>query len=206
MSDTHDLYSRVDGAWVSVASTYERHIQIPAILTGTPAAQPDDIDFFTAGGLQYVASGAKYAYCQWELPSDWDGNDIFFEVDWMPDSAAMSGVDAVRWTVEYRAIAEGELINAGTSVTLSNGVGGDTGDHARYKTIHSRMTMAHDDAAQPLTVQDHLYLRLVETRPYLVTLAAPSPLRRMRLSTRAFLFRGINICFIFVAKAYYSTD
>lgn len=139
---------------------YERHIQIPAMTTGAVANQPNDVDFFTAGGLQFVTTGAKYAFCQWELPDDWDGGDIYFEVDWFPDSGATSGTDAVRWTVEYRAIAEGELINNGTSVTLDNGAGGDTADYAQYTTKHTRMTMAYNNANQPLTVQDHIYFKV----------------------------------------------
>lgn len=148
----------VSGAEVAVR--YVRHIQIAAVVDGTPSSQPAAVDFFTAGGLQFSASLAKFAFCQWEIPDDWDGTDIYFEVDWFPDSASMSGTDAVRWTVEYRAVAEGELINQGTSVTLDNGAGGDTGDHARYKTVHSRMTLAYNNANQPLTVQDHVFFKI----------------------------------------------
>lgn len=143
-----------------IVGSYERHIQIPAEANGTVANQPAQVDFFTAGGLQFSASLAKYAFCQWEIPDDWDGTDIYFEIDWMPDSGAMSGTDAIRWTVEYRSIAEGEAINNGTSVTLDNGVGGDTTDYAQYQTKHSRVTLAFDNANQPLTKQDHIYFKI----------------------------------------------
>lgn len=139
---------------------YERHIQIPAVITGNPANAPTSVDFGTAAGLQFATTGAKYAYFQWEIPDDWDGTDIYFEVDWFPDSGAMSGADAVRWTVEYRCIAEGETVTNGTSVTLDNGVGGDTGDYSQYQTKHSRMTMAYNDANQPITKQDHVFFKV----------------------------------------------
>lgn len=160
-SDTNYAAFAADGTLtLHGTAMYERHVQLPAIATGTPANQPTEVDFFTAGGLQYSTTGAKFAFCQWEIPDDWNGADMFFEIDWMPDSGATSGTDAVRWTVEYRAIAEGELINNGTSVTLDNGAGGDTTDYAQYQTKHSRMTMAYNDANQPLTAQDHLYFKI----------------------------------------------
>lgn len=140
--------------------TYERHIQIVAVADGTVANQATPVDFFTAGGLQFATSGTKYAYCQWEVPDDWDGGNVYFEIDWFPDSGAISGTAAVRWTVEYRAIAEGELINNGTSVTLDNGAGGDTGDYSQYQTKHTRVTLAYNNANQPLTKQDHIYFKI----------------------------------------------
>ena len=140
--------------------SYERHVQISAVADGKKANQPTPEDFFTSGGLQFASAGAEYAYCQWEIPDDWDGGDIYFEIDWMPDSGATSGTDAVRWTVEYRAIAEGEAINNGTSVTLDNGAGGDTTDYLQYTTKHTRVTLPYNDANQPLTKQDHVYFKI----------------------------------------------
>ena len=128
-----------DGTLTLVGTArYERHVQIDAIANGAVANQPTPSDFFTVGGLQYPTTGAKYAFCQWEVPDDWNGGDVYFEIDWFPDSGAISGTSAVRWTVEYRAIAEGELINNGTSVTLDNGAGGDTADYSQYQTKHTR--------------------------------------------------------------------
>lgn len=139
---------------------YERHVQIPAMLDGKVANQPTSEDFFTAGGLQFASTGAQFAYCQWEIPDDWDGTDVVFEIDWFPDSGAISGTSAIRWTVEYRAIAEGELINQGTSVTVDNGAGGDTADYSQYQTKHTRFTLTYNNANQPLTNQDHIYFKI----------------------------------------------
>ena len=150
-----------DGTF-SLAGTarYERHVQIDAIATGAVVNQPTPSDFFTVGGLQYPTTGAKYAFCQWEVPDDWDGGDVYFEINWFPDSGAISGTAAVRWTVEYRAIAEGEAINTGTSVTLDNGAGGDTGDYIQYQTKHTRVTLTYNNANQPLAKQDHVYFKV----------------------------------------------
>jgi hypothetical protein len=136
---------------------YERHIQIPAKSDGTVANQPTPVDFFTVGGNQYATTGAKYGYCQFEVPDDWDGTNMFFEIDWFPDSGAMSGTDTVEWTVEYRAIAEGELINNGTSVTLTST---DSADYSQYQTKHARVTLAFNNANQPLTIQDHVFVKI----------------------------------------------
>ena len=150
--------SKTDGKLTLTGTAkYERHIQIPAKSDGAVANQPVPVDFFTVGGLQFATTGAKYSYCQFEIPDDWDGGDIYFEIDWFPDSGAMSGTSAVEWTVEYRAVAEGELINAGTSVTL---VSIDNADYAQYQTKHARMTMAYNNANQPLTAQDHVFVKI----------------------------------------------
>lgn len=136
---------------------YERHVQIPAMANGLPANQPAEVDFFTAGGLQFASAGAQYAYCQWEIPDDWDGTDVVFEVDWFPDSGAISGTDTIKWDVEYRSIAEGEAINNGTSVTVSVT---DSTDYAQYITKHSRFTLTYNNANQPLVNQDHIYFKI----------------------------------------------
>lgn len=150
--------SKTDGdLTLTGTAKYERHIQIPAKADGTVANQPTPVDFFTVGGLQFATVGAKYSYCQFEIPDDWDGGDIYFEIDWFPDSGEMSGTAAVEWTVEYRAVAEGELINAGTSVTLSSV---DNADYAQYQTKHARVTMAYNNANQPLTAQDHVFVKI----------------------------------------------
>ena len=140
-----------------IVDVYERHIQIPALLTGTPANQPDAVDYFTAGGLQFSTTGAKNAFFQWELPDDWDGTDVTIEIDWFCSNAAMSGTATVQWTVEYRTTPEGGLHNAGTSKTLT--ITNDD-DNAQYLSIHSPAVMPYNDANQPLAKQDHIYFKV----------------------------------------------
>lgn len=136
---------------------YERHVQIKATPSGTPANQMSAVTIGTATGLQASSAVSQYAGFQWEVPDDWDGTDVYVEIDWFPDSGAMSGTDAIRWVVEYRAIAEGELITQGTVATVDNGSGGDTSDYAQYETKHTRFTLTYNHADQPLTAQDHVY-------------------------------------------------
>ena len=134
--------------------SYERHIQLAASLAGTPANQPTQVTVGTAGGLQFATTGTKYAYCTWEVPDDWDGTDIVIEIDWCPNSGAMTAPAAVKWDVSYRAVAEGELITAGTVATGTVTV---NTSQPQYEFIHSGFTIAFDDANQPLTKQDHVF-------------------------------------------------
>jgi hypothetical protein len=139
------------------AATYTRHVQLVAKADGTVANQPTPAEYGTAGGLQFPTTGTKYAYCQFEVPDDWDGTNMFFEIDWLPDSGAMGGTDTVEWTINYRAIAEGEVITQGTVKTLSVA---DSGDYSQGQTKHTRFTLPFNDANQPLTKQDHVFVQI----------------------------------------------
>lgn len=137
--------------------SYERHIQIPVQAVGNPANQPTAIDAGTAGGYQFASSGVQEElHFQWEVPDDWDGTDIKLEIDWLPDSGTKTSPAAVRWVFEYRFIAPGESILQGTQATQSIS---DTATVAQYVTIHSPVTLPFNDANQPITKQDHLYVR-----------------------------------------------
>ena len=138
-------------------TAYERHIQIDAKADGTVANQPTQVDFGTVGGLQFATTGTKYSYAQFEVPDDWDGTDIYIEIDWFPDSGAMTGTDTVEWVINYRCIAEGESILNGTVKTLSVI---DSSDYTQYQTKHTRFTLPFNDANQPITKQDHIYLQV----------------------------------------------
>jgi hypothetical protein len=142
---------------IAKVSSYERHIQIPALLTGTPANQPTSVDFFTVGGVQFPSNANKSVFCQWEVPDDWAGDNVTFEIDWFPCCGAISGTDTIKWDIEYRSIAEGEAINNGTSVTVSVS---DNADYAQYITKHTPFTLAYNNANQPLVKQDHVYFKI----------------------------------------------
>lgn len=142
-----------DGIQVGV---YERHIQLEATANGSPANQPTAVAVGTAGGLQYGASLTKYAYCQWEVPDDWDGGKIYFEVDWLPDAGDMTNPETVKWIVNYRSIAEGELITQGTVASVEDTY--VTDDILQYTTHHSRVQL--NDANQPINKQDHIYFQI----------------------------------------------
>jgi len=137
--------------------SYERHIQIPAFLSGTVANQPTAVTVGTAAGLQFSSALDKSVGIQWEVPDDWAGDDAYLEIDWFPDSGAISGTDTLKWDVSYRAIAEGETITNGTQVDLSDT---DSTDYAQYETKHTRFTLDFDHANQPMTKQDHMYFTI----------------------------------------------
>lgn len=146
---------RLGGA-ITVAA-YTRHIQVPAMLSGTPANQPTEVDFGTVSGLQFATTGSKAVFGQFEIPDDWDGTNIILEVDWFPDSGAMSGTDTVEWILTYRSIAEGESCQLGTVATVTVT---DSADYAQYVTKHSQFTLTFNHADQPLTKQDHVFFKL----------------------------------------------
>jgi len=136
---------------------YVRHIQVAAAAVGLPANQPSAVDVGTAGGYQFASSGTQEElHFQWEIPEDWDGTDIIVEIDWCPNSGAMTNPHAIKWTFEYRAVAEGELITAGNVATQS--VTYDT-TTAQYLVVHSPVTFTYNHADQPLTVGDHIFVR-----------------------------------------------
>lgn len=139
-------------------NTYERHAQIPALPRGTPAQQPTQVAVDTLAGLQFANGSTKYAYAEWVVPEDWDGTDIYIEVDWFPNSGALNGTtDTVIWDIDFRSISEGEATNNGTIESLQSTY---TASLAQYVTHHSRHTIDADGANQPVTAGDHIYFRI----------------------------------------------
>jgi hypothetical protein len=68
----------------------------------------------------------------------------------------MTAPAAVKWNVEYACVAEGEIHGATSkTITVTHATSA-----ARYLSIHSRMTMAYNDATQPLTKYDHVYFKI----------------------------------------------
>jgi len=140
-----------------VITSFKRHIQVGTRKSGNVSNQPTAIDVGTAGAEQFASSGGQEElHFQWEVPNDWDGTDIKIEIDWLPDAGAMTGSDAVEWVFEYRAIAEGESIVNGTVATKNEIYAMPT---AQYVTVHSPVTLPYNDANQPISKQDHLYVR-----------------------------------------------
>lgn len=160
------LNSQLEGDWETTGThtmdaltvtAYERHIQVPVLAVGTVANQPTPIDVGTAGGFQFASSGTQEElHFQWEVPDDWDGTDITVEIDWVPDSGGMTSPHTIRWTFEYRCVAEGEAITNGSAGTETVDYSTTT---AQYVTVHSPVTLPYNDADQPIAAQDHIYFR-----------------------------------------------
>jgi len=137
---------------------YERHVYIPAVRNGTSGNQPTATGVDTLAGLQFANGSTKYAYATWEVPSDWNGSDVTFQVCWFPDSGSLNGTtDTVIWDVDYRSIANGEATNNGTieslQVTESSAI-------TQYVTSKSQFTLDADGTNQPLSIGDHVHLRV----------------------------------------------
>lgn len=134
---------------------YQRHIQMPASVAGNVANQPTAVEVGTASGYQFASGGTQEElHFQWEVPEDWDGSQIVVEIDWLPNSGAMTSPAAVNWIFEYRSVAEGESIVNGTMASKSVVYNTTT---AQDIIVHSPVTL--DDANQPIEIGDHIYFR-----------------------------------------------
>lgn len=139
------------------AAKYERHVQIEARVGGNISSQPAADEVGVAGGFRFASSGPQEElHIQWEVPDDWDGGAVQVEIDWLPDSGAMTNPHAVKWTFEYYSVAIGESIIAGTMGTKSVTYNTTT---AQNIIVHLPVTL--DDANQPLAKQDHVFLRVL---------------------------------------------
>jgi hypothetical protein len=129
--------------WTSTRdNTYTRHLQIDAHAdAGTPANQPSTVSVATAACLEFANSASEYAYPTFEIPDDWDGETVI-------------------WDWQYRSVAEGGLITAGTvatgSATFTDGGAGT----AQYLIVHTPFTLTYNHANQPLAAQDHVFMVL----------------------------------------------
>lgn len=91
---------------------YERHIQIPILLTGNPSTQPDTVNNGAVSGVSFSSTTDQCVFMQWEVPDDWvNGTNVTVELDTYPDGGDITGSDLIEWDVEYVAVAEGELLN-----------------------------------------------------------------------------------------------
>ena len=145
-----------NGGRATLGTPHVRHIQIPAATRGAVGTQPTPSAMGTAHCLQFASTGTSYAYFQWEVPEDWTGGNITVEVDWAPDSGAMSGSDTIQWVIDYGARAVGEALNGSTS----QAVGTVDADISQYVTTHTAHTIAYNDPTNPLTHEDHLFFRI----------------------------------------------
>jgi len=146
------------GGRAALQTPHVRHVQIPAVVRGNAAAQPTPAAFGSAACLQFEDNQtvAEYAYFQFEIPEDWTGGDMTVEIDWVPDSEAMTTTEAVGWVLAYGARAIGEAINGSlTSVPVTVDA-----DIAQYVTTHTPFTLAYNDATNPLVHEDHVFVRV----------------------------------------------
>ena len=161
-TDNTGIGTTIENDFVQTAGTFtvpsfQRHIQVSASPSGTVANQATGNTVGTAVGLVFASNIDKYCGFQWEVPNDWAGDDVTVEIDWLCGAGAMSGTDTVQWVMEYRAIAEGELVTQGTVATVT---ATNSDDNAQYLTIHTPFLIEFDHSDQPLAKQDHIFFLL----------------------------------------------
>lgn len=133
--------------------THHEQISVAAAITSGASSTTYGI----AGGLLANAN-ADFFYLTTEVYGAWDGTNVSFEVDWMPRSDITDG-QTVIWQWEWKSLAEGEDIDSGTSATATVTYT-SSGTTSAGTTIHSRVTIPATTGNQPLTKQDHLFLKL----------------------------------------------
>lgn len=153
------MWSTSQGEWTaSDDATYTRHLQIPATEVGNPAQIPDKDDIDGIVGCYAFDGGVSVEelHLQFEVPDDWDGGDIIFEIDTAP-MVAMIDTETYTFDITYRAVAEGEPLTQGTAATRTSSYT-SSGATAQYYFTHPQATIDFDDANQPLTKQDHIFI------------------------------------------------
>ncbi len=163
---TTDINGTIDYGGAMVGGTltvtpYQRHVQIPASTSGLPANQAPLITVGTASCLKFVNAGGKYAYFQWEVPTDWVGSeDIEIEADWIAESGAIGAGETVVHKFSYRSIAEDESLLGGTVATTAATFTDGGAGTAQDIVTHTAATFTYNHANQPLVAGDHLYVQV----------------------------------------------
>jgi hypothetical protein len=133
------------------------HAQLPftAMVVGTAAAAYNS--GVVAGPLMNVNTDILYTTV--ELYSSWDGANVVFEIDWTPMTNITDG-QTVLFNWSWKAIAEGEDADTGTAATFT-ATYTSVGTTSAGTMIHTPCVMAYNNANQPLTVGDHIYVKLL---------------------------------------------
>lgn len=139
---------------------YTRHIAMPASTSQVGATAPTATTVGTSRGLGFDADG-ELVFFDTVIPEDWNGtSDMNIEIYWSAENGdAVADTEQVIWDTEYRSVAEGEAVDNGTLVNVActhTQSGGGT-DKELYETT---CTIDYDDANQPLTAGDTLFIKL----------------------------------------------
>jgi hypothetical protein len=108
------------------------------------------------GGVQLNAN-TDYLYTSFELFNSWDGTNNIIEIDWTPQTDITTG-QTVIFVLTYKAVAENEDADTGTAKTITTTYT-SSGTTSAGKMIHTPVTLAYNDATQPLSANDHVYIR-----------------------------------------------
>jgi hypothetical protein len=132
------------------------HTQIPATASIVSGSAVKRYGTTCVAGMLANANTDLF-FIEHEIYAGWDGTDILFEIDWLPDSSLSAG-NTVIWKVKYRSVAEGEVVDNLGEQTLTETYTSPVGGTVPGLIIHTRFTMPYNDATAPLTVDDHLHI------------------------------------------------
>lgn len=105
----------------------------------------------------YVNGNNDIFYPSIEIRSGWDGANQTLEVDWFPTTDIANG-ETVIFNVTYVVKTDGQDVDSGT---VASGVMTYTsvGVTSAGTMIHTPLTIAYNDANQPLVADAHIYFR-----------------------------------------------
>jgi len=133
---------------------YTRSKVISASAAGVGVTAPTATITGTFYGLGFDAD-AETAYFKYEVQEDWDGSsDMVLKIYWSPTNGdVIANGETVKFDASYRSIAEGEAIDNGTAVDITetytqSGAGTDK------EYIITEITIDYDNGNQPLTKGD----------------------------------------------------
>jgi hypothetical protein len=78
-------------------------------------------------------------------------------VDWLPNDGVIPINNTIKWDFSYRSIAEGETITNGNEATATATYTAAS-EQPQYEIIHTKIVLPYDDADQPITKQDHIFI------------------------------------------------
>lgn len=150
--------------WPALTVEFDRRISAANVGATAPSATT----IGQARCLQFAqATTAETAHIDFEVPSDWDGvSDFGIELYVFPVAGdAPADTEVVEYTATYRSVASGELYDYGdaggdgsaTSIAVSYTQSGAGVDKGR---VDLTGTIDYDDANQPLTAGDQVYVVL----------------------------------------------
>lgn len=152
--------SALDVNGILTVAPYERHLQIPIASAVLGPTAPSLIVYNSVVACREFDADNEVMYATWEIGSDWvGGEDIIIEVDWLPNNAAMSNGETVKWDLRLRTIAEGE--DADGTLTSATATHTDVSGATLQGLIsHTAITLDFDDANNPLVIDDHVYIEI----------------------------------------------
>lgn len=148
---------------------YARSVTIPSGQATVGATAPTATTVGTFRALGFDANN-ELAYMNVEVPEDWDGiSDMTLKIYYFTTNGdPVQDGETIKIDVDYRSIAEGEAIDNGNAVSITNTYTA-TGAQTDKEMFEQEITIDFDHGDQPLTAGDiigFLFNRDVDTDTY----------------------------------------